>query len=218
MPQGGVHMIIIGSCSLHNKKRLCLAADFNKKYLTGVGLRPNGGILQGSCNRWSKLMWEHQQWPHPGILDANLRVAPCFKEAELWFLGYNHGWQVNPPEGKCGYPPPPWPSPNSRQQSEKNHRKLRYCPKIAPIQFIQQAGLDRWINEAFNVTESGIAAQAPKKGSSPGLSRRVNQWAEMCAGLWVNWGERLEESMFLFFFFLCLHFLQSARVNKKPLF
>ena len=29
-----------------------------------------------------------------GILDANLRVAPCFQDAELWFLGYNHSWQV----------------------------------------------------------------------------------------------------------------------------
>jgi len=92
----------------------------------------NGGQFTFICNKvsGSGQTGEYYREVAAGILDANLRVAPFFKDAELWFLGYNHGWQ---------------------------------------------AGLDRWVNEAFNnVNESTLAIKAPKRKSSS-WSSRANQ-------------------------------------------
>lgn len=93
----------------------------------------NGGQFTFICSKvsGSGQTGEYYREVATGILDANLRVAPCFKDAELWFLGYNHGWQ---------------------------------------------AGLDHWVNEAFNnVNDSTIKAiKAPKRKSSS-WSSRANQ-------------------------------------------
>jgi len=55
-----------------------------------------GGQFTFICNKMSGSgqMGEYYRDVATGILDANLRVAPFFKDAELWFLGYNHGWQA----------------------------------------------------------------------------------------------------------------------------
>jgi len=56
----------------------------------------NGGQFTFICNKvsGSGQMGEYYRDVATGILDANLRVAPLFKDAELWFLGYNHRWQA----------------------------------------------------------------------------------------------------------------------------
>merc|ERR1712004_719704 len=56
----------------------------------------NGGQFTFVCQKVSGSghIGEYYKEGAAGILDANLRVAPCFQDAELWFLGYNHSCQA----------------------------------------------------------------------------------------------------------------------------